>query len=411
MTARIEGSWRELERWTSQRLTSIRSEARLISARADCLQRAIKRSEDIATGRIAREFHELDLREVINDVLAVLRQCLIVMVTSTGGGALIGGVAGGIGGVGVGAIPGVAVGAAAGAQVGEWILIVMGLKVLTEYIVRDMPAIACNYRDGLRQAWLAASPPALPQQQVQVDAFALQSAAATLARGHVAMFVLLLMGIVAYLARGRGTIGELADNMRSSKLGARFADWMVRNEGKLREKPWLQSRAGSDEEQQWLRQRTHRIDQTVTSQKTEQRPGTRQSPARAQVIYRSADEVNAVFPSGWKPPYKSGTQVKEYTTTVDDQFVRVHNSENQEGAWIMRKESIQDMTPEQIAKKYSLPTIPTLISDVKIPAGTRIRMGKAAANFGGNEGATQYQLLQRLSTDAFTNPRPMSGSH
>lgn len=219
MTARIEGSWRELERWTSQRLTSIRSEARLVSARADCLQLAIKRSEDIATGRIVREFHELDLREVIHDVLAVLRQCLIVMVTSTGGGALIGGLAGGIGGVGVGAIPGVAVGAAAGAQVGEWILIVMGLKVLTEYIVQDMPAIARNYRDGLHQAWLAASPPALPQQQVQVDAFALQSAASTLARGHVAMLVLLLMGIVAYLARGRGNIGELADNVRSSKLG------------------------------------------------------------------------------------------------------------------------------------------------------------------------------------------------
>ncbi len=239
MTAWMQGSWSELERWTSQRITSVRSEARLISARADCLQLAIRRSEELAEGQIVRDFHDLNPAEVINDILAMLRQCLIVMVTSTGGGALIGGIAGGIGGVGVGAIPGGAVGAAAGAQVGEWILIVMGLKALTEYIVQNMPAIGRNYADGLRQAWLAASPPPLPQQAVPVDTFALQNAAATLARGHVAMFVLLLMGIVAYLARGRGNIGELADNVRNSKLGTRFAEWMVRNEGKLKAEPRL----------------------------------------------------------------------------------------------------------------------------------------------------------------------------
>ena len=302
MTARIEGSWRELERWTSQRLTSIRSEARLISARADCLQLAIKRSEDIATGRIVREFHELDLREVINDVLAVLRQCLIVMVTSTGGGALIGGLAGGIGGVGVGAIPGVAVGAAAGAQVGEWILIVMGLKVLAEYIVRDMPAIARNYRDGLRQAWLAASPPALPQQQVQVDAFALQSAASTLARGHVAMFVLLLMGIVAYLARGRGTIGELADNVRSSKLGARFADWMVRNEGKLNTEPRL---------------RPSEVTPTTSSPATRER-ARRPTQTQIHAQTNSPKQLPSKITQEEKPPHRSasfGIVPKEISTS------------------------------------------------------------------------------------------------
>ena len=242
VTGWIDGSWQRLRDWASREATSIRSEARLIAARADCLQLAIERSEDLAAGHILREFHELDPGEVLNDILAVLRQCLIVMITSTGGGALIGGIAGGIGGVGVGAIPGAAAGAAAGAQVGEWILILMGLKALTEYIVKDMPAIARDYRDGLRQAWLAASPPPLPQQQVRVDPFAVQNAAATLARGHVAMFVLLLMGIVAYLARGRGNIGELADNVRNSRLGSRFAAWMVRNEGKLANEPRLRVR-------------------------------------------------------------------------------------------------------------------------------------------------------------------------
>ena len=242
MSGWIDGSWRELQDWARRQATSIRNEARLIMVRADCLQVAIERSESIAAGQILRDFRELNLTTVIDDILAVLRQCLIVMITSTGGGALIGGIAGGIGGAGVGAIPGVAIGAAAGAQVGEWILVAMGLKILAEYIVQDMPTITRTYRDGLRQAWLAASAPSTPQQEVQVNAFALQSAAATLARGHVAMFVLLLMGIVAYLARGRGNISELADNVRNSELGPRFATWMTKNEERLKAEPRLRAK-------------------------------------------------------------------------------------------------------------------------------------------------------------------------
>lgn len=212
-------------------------------ARAECLRVAIERSEAIAAAQVLHDFRELELAEVIDDILAVLRQCLVVMITSTGGGALIGGIAGGIGGAGVGAIPGAAAGAVAGAQVGEWILLAMGLKVLAEYIVQDMPKVARSYRDGLRQAWLAAAPSPLPQHAVQVNAFALQNAAATLARGHVAMFVLVLMGIAAWLAKGRGSAAELADNVRGSRLGSRFADWMTRNQERLRTDPRLRPNA------------------------------------------------------------------------------------------------------------------------------------------------------------------------
>ena len=236
MTGWIDGSWRQLKDWASRQAVALRDEARLITARAECLRVAIERSEGIAAAQILHDFQELELAEVIDDILAVLRQCLVVMITSTGGGALIGGIAGGIGGAGVGAIPGAAVGAAAGAQVGEWILLAMGLKMLAEYIVQDMPKVARSYRDGLRQAWLAAAPSPLPQHAVQVNAFALQDASATLARGHVAMFVLLLMGIVAWLAKGRGSAAELAGN---SRLGSRFSRWLVRNEGKLKAEPRL----------------------------------------------------------------------------------------------------------------------------------------------------------------------------
>jgi hypothetical protein len=241
-------SWQQLERWASRHTSSIRGEAKLISARADSLQQAIRLSEGLTVYWILRDFRELDLQGVVNDIVEVLRQCLIVMLATTGGGALIGGISGGVGGAGVGAIPGVVVGAGAGAQVGEWILIAMGLKALAEYIVKDMPDIARDYWAGIRQAWLAATPPPLPQQPVRVDRLAVYHAAEKIARAHVAIFVLLLMGIVAYLAKGRGSMGELAESVRSSKVGPKFAEWMVRNEGKLKAEPRLRKEVVKPEE-------------------------------------------------------------------------------------------------------------------------------------------------------------------
>ena len=235
-------SWQQLERWASRHTSGIRGEAKLISARADSLQQAIRLSEGLAVYWILRDFRELDLQGVVNDIVEVLRQCLVVMLSTTGGGALIGGIVGGIGGAGVGAIPGVVVGAGAGAQVGEWILIAMGLKALAEYVVKDMPGIARDYWAGIRQAWLAATPPPLPQQPVRVDRLAVCHAAEKIARAHVAVFVLLLMGIVAYLAKGRGSMDELAESVRGSKVGPRFAEWLVRNEGKLKADPRLRAR-------------------------------------------------------------------------------------------------------------------------------------------------------------------------
>ena len=141
-------SWQQLERWAARHTSGIRGEAKLISARADSLQQAIRLSEGLAIYWILRDFRELDLQGVVSDIVEVLRQCLVVMLTTTGGGALIGGIAGGVGGAGVGAIPGVVVGAGAGAQVGEWILIAMGLKALANGVVMAasaaLPAVSSD---------------------------------------------------------------------------------------------------------------------------------------------------------------------------------------------------------------------------------------------------------------------------
>jgi hypothetical protein len=125
---------------------------------------------------------------------------------------------------------------------------------------------------------------------------------------------------------------------------------------------------------------------------------------RANVSYRTADEVNKSF-DGYYPPYAAGTRVTEYDTIRPDQFVRVHGENNAARSWMMKYEAIEGLTPQEIAKKYSLPEIPTKISDVFVPDGTRMRTGIVAENFGGNTGAIQYQWLGRVPESAIRNTR------
>ncbi|MFZ2334098.1 MAG: DUF637 domain-containing protein [Sideroxyarcus sp.] len=132
---------------------------------------------------------------------------------------------------------------------------------------------------------------------------------------------------------------------------------------------------------------------------------------RLEVSYRKAEDVNIdalarLGPDG-RPPYQAGTRVTEYTTKETDQFVRVTPGETAEGAWMMRKEAIQGLTPEEIAIKYSLPSVPKFITDVNVPPGTGIRTGKVASNFNGNQGAVQYELISRLPSSSFTNTRAL----
>jgi len=135
---------------------------------------------------------------------------------------------------------------------------------------------------------------------------------------------------------------------------------------------------------------------------------------RANISTRTADDVNSVdFDNGYKPPYQPGTKVIEYTSKSDDQFVRVHGDDNAARPWMMKKEAIAGLTAEQIQRKYSLPSKPKFISDVDVPAGTRIRTGKVEPNFqlqgGGGKGATQYEWLNtRVPPAAISNTRELN---
>ena len=108
------------------------------------------------------------------------------------------------------------------------------------------------------------------------------------------------------------------------------------------------------------------------------------------------------------PPYTEGTRARDIVLQKERVFVRVHGEGNQAGSWVMRSHEIEGLTPQQIKDKFALPEIPTLISDVHAPAGTRIRLGTVAPQPGwGSGGAIQYELLQRLPASSFKNTRPL----
>lgn len=305
-----------------------RDEAALLLARTDCLHRALAQSEGLAAREILREFHDLELDEVIGGIMAILRECLLVMVATTGGGALVGGIAGGIGGAGVGALPGAALGATAGAQLGEWILALMGLKAIATYVVRDMPRIVRIYWRGIQESWHAARPTSLPRQAVHEDHTAIRRAAQTLARGHVAMFALLLISIVAYLSKGRGSVGELARSARASKLGPKFSRWLVRNEGRLRNEPRLRIGTARVQEKPVPAENSR----PVPARRPRQAPPDKATPKaqekppfRGTVKYRSAKDANQeLFDRGIAdpahPPFKAGTTVADRTMMPDERI-------------------------------------------------------------------------------------------
>jgi hypothetical protein len=47
-----------------------------------------------------------------------------------------------------------------------------------------------------------------------------------------------------------------------------------------------------------------------------------------------------------------------------EQFIRVHGEENQVGPWLMRREGIKGLTPQQIQNKFAIPELPIYVSDV-----------------------------------------------
>lgn len=72
----------------------------------------------------------------------------------------------------------------------------------------------------------------------------------------------------------------------------------------------------------------------------------------------------------------------------------------------MQADEISGLSAEQIADKFALPEVPTHITSVRPPEGTRIRTGLVNPNFGRPGGGTQFELLDRI-TDGWGDVRPL----
>lgn len=148
--------------------------------------------------------------------------------------------------------------------------------------------------------------------------------------------------------------------------------------------------------------------------------GTRIAPQRTPLekmgdpmeISISSEKANKPFVErGDKPPY-AGIKAQDITLKQETVFVRVHGAPDSaskaQGRWVMRKKDIEGLTAQQIKEKFALSELPTRISDVYAPAGTRLTVGKTAAQKGwGIGGGTQYELMTRLPDSAFKNTRPL----
>lgn len=109
---------------------------------------------------------------------------------------------------------------------------------------------------------------------------------------------------------------------------------------------------------------------------------------------------------GNRPPY-SGLRAQEIILKQETVFVRVHNK-NLLGSWVMRKKDIEGLTALQIKEKFALPDVPTNISEIYVPAGTRVRVGIAAPQKGwGTGGGTQYELIDKIPPASFRNTRKL----
>ncbi len=120
----------------------------------------------------------------------------------------------------------------------------------------------------------------------------------------------------------------------------------------------------------------------------------------------SAADINEEFINkDWEPPYMPGSSVNVVESVREMRFMRVHGADNKARSWMMRLEDIVGLSPSQIKVKFSLPNMPTHVSEVLVPAGTGFRQGVVNPLFGGAGGAIQYELLGRLPESLFVNTR------
>jgi outer membrane autotransporter protein len=135
-----------------------------------------------------------------------------------------------------------------------------------------------------------------------------------------------------------------------------------------------------------------------------------QPPGEVVAVYDPNDINEVMADRGYtNPPFDTGTEVTEIITAESLYFVRVFAPPSTAaGSWIMRASTIRGLTAEQIKDIFALPTTPTRITYVVVPAGAHIYTGVAGPIEGwGNGGAQQSFLIERISMGSFMHEQEL----
>jgi hypothetical protein len=131
-------------------------------------------------------------------------------------------------------------GTALGLKAGGWVLSVLGLSAIADFVIDGLPTIVAAYHRGVNTAWLAPPQNRLPfSHSVAQEYLAIQQAGEQIAEAHEAMVILLLSGIVAYVTRHGGAGAGLLRQMSKTPRGERLAIWVAKHEQALKRHPLL----------------------------------------------------------------------------------------------------------------------------------------------------------------------------
>lgn len=116
-------------------------------------------------------------------------------------------------------------------------------------------------------------------------------------------------------------------------------------------------------------------------------------------------------------PFLSGQSVEQVRTSQTEYWVRTYSYNPDSlkggavGSWLMRASSIRGMTPGEIRDFYALPSTPTNLTSVTVPAGTVVWTGTAGPIAGWGEGGGQQMFLTgRISADYYVYQRAIGAN-
>jgi hypothetical protein len=125
---------------------------------------------------------------------------------------------------------------------------------------------------------------------------------------------------------------------------------------------------------------------------------------------RIKNNIDKLIKSDWKgykePPYTPSFTVFEFELDEATKFVRVYDEVNSQmrGQWFIKAGDIAGLTPKQIQSKFALPTEPKYVVDLKLPVGSKIRVGEANSLFGFEGKGVQFDMMGQYIGE-WVNPR------